>query len=269
MKKKVVIMGASSGIGLALAEALASRGVRIGIAARHTLPMEKLKEKYPEYVEVAEIDIDRPDATGRLSRLIEALGGMDIYVHVAGIGYENLDLDPEREVEIIATNSCGFARMTCAAYRYFRACGIRGQIAAITSVAGTNGMGRLSAYSSSKAFAQTYLTALEQLAHAERAHITFTDIRPGWIRTPLLLPETHYPLEMKLEYALPLIIKAIARKQRVAYIDSRWGALARAWKRIPDRLWVRMNTRISVPDAPLPTRAEIYNATEQTSGGTD
>lgn len=245
-------MGASSGIGLHVAEALASRGVRIGIAARHTAPMEELQKKYPEYVEYASIDVTHKDAPAKLLKLIEATGGMDIYFHVAGIGYENLTLDPEREVEIIKTNAGGFARMVCAAYRYFRDNHIKGQIAGITSVAGTNGIGKLSAYSSSKKCAQTYLVAIEQLAHAEGADITLTDIRPGWINTPLLTPGVKYPMEMSLEYAVPLIIKAIVRKKRVAYIDWRWALYASLWKQVPDRLWVMMNPTISTPDAPYP-----------------
>ena len=179
---------------------------------------------------------------------------------MAGIGYENLTLDPEREVRIIQTNAGGFARMTCAAYRYFREKGIKGQIAAVTSVAGTNGIGRLSAYSASKKCAQTYLVALEQLANAENAGIAFTDIRPGWIRTPLLLPGTEYPMEMTLEHALPQIIRAIVKRRRVAYIDLRWGLLAAAWKMIPDCLWVKAKIKVSEPDLPLPDRAAIYDS---------
>ena len=261
--KNIVIMGASSGIGLALAKTLASRGVRVGLAARRTDTLADLKESYPPFVEFEKIDITDNSAPGKLEKLIERLGGMDIYIHVAGIGYENLMLDPQREAEIISTNAAAFARMTSAAYRYFRASGRTGHIAAITSVAGTNGIGRLSAYSASKKCAQTYLVALEQLSNAENAGITFTDIRPGWIRTPLLLPATRYPMEMDLEYALPLILKAIVRRKRVAYIDSRWGALSSAWKRIPDSLWVKMKFKISHPDIPLPSRADLCNAIRQ------
>lgn len=258
--KRVVIMGASSGIGLAVAKAFASRGVRVGLAARRTETLKDLKNTYPDFVEYASIDVTKPEAVGQLRELVERLCGMDIYFHVAGIGYENLTLDPEREVRIIQTNAGGFARMTCAAYRYFREKGIKGQIAAVTSVAGTNGIGRLSAYSASKKCAQTYLVALEQLANAENAGIAFTDIRPGWIRTPLLLPGTEYPMEMTLEHALPQIIRAIVKRRRVAYIDLRWGLLAAAWKMIPDCLWVKAKIKVSEPDLPLPDRAAIYDS---------
>lgn len=246
-------MGASSGIGLAVAEAFASRGVKVGLAARKTEKLDALKDKYPDNVEVESIDVNRPGAPEKLGKLVEKLGGMDIYFHVAGIGYENLTLDPQREVDIIETNAAGFARMTCTAYRYFRSNGIKGQIAAVTSVAGTNGIGRLSAYSASKKCAQTYLVALEQLANAEKSGITFTDIRPGWIRTPLLFDDRSYPMEMSLDYVVPKIIKAIVRKERVAVIDWRFNILVGLWRCIPNCLWTKVNIPISTPDAPLPT----------------
>lgn len=254
--KKVVIMGASSGIGYAVAEALASRGVKVGVAARHTESLEALKEKYPDFVEYMSIDVTVPDAKERLATLIGMLGGMDIYFHVAGIGYENLYLDPEREVEIVNTNAAGFARMICTAYRYFRDHKKQGQIAAITSVAGTKGIGRLSAYSSTKKFDQWYLDALEQLSHAEGADIRFTDIRPGWVRTPLVPADRKFPMEMTLEEVVPLIIKAIVKRERVAVIDWRWNLYVGAWRNIPNAIWTKMKITISDPDSKLPSQAE-------------
>ncbi len=240
-------MGASSGIGLAVAEALASRGVKTGLAARHTSALRALKEKYPDSVEYESIDINHNDAPKKLEELIDKLGGMDIYFHVAGIGYSNPTLDPHREAEVVATNAAGFARMTSAAFGYFRDNARKGQIVALTSVAGTNGIGDMAAYSASKKCAQTYLVALEQLANKENVDITFTDIRPGWIRTPLLDDDKKYPMEMTLEYVVPQIIRAIVKHPRVAYIDARWGALCAAWKAIPDAIWTKMNLSYAEP----------------------
>ena len=80
--KKVIIMGASSGIGLHCAEALASRGVKVGVAARHTAPLEALKERYPDFVEYMSIDVTKTDAVRRLEDLISLTGGMDIYPYL-------------------------------------------------------------------------------------------------------------------------------------------------------------------------------------------
>lgn len=251
--KRIVIMGASSGIGLAVAEALASRGVKTGLAARHTSSLRALKEKYPDCVEYESIDVNHNDGPKKLMELIDRLGGMDIYFHVAGIGYSNPTLDPHREAEVVATNAAGFARMVSASYGYFRNTARKGQIVALTSVAGTNGIGDMAAYSASKKCAQTYLVALDQLAHKEKVDITFTDIRPGWIRTPLLDPNKKYPMEMTLEYVVPQIIRAIVKHPRVTYVDARWGAVCAAWRAIPDAIWSRMDiSKNSSPKQPAP-----------------
>lgn len=237
--KRIVIAGASSGIGYAVAEAFASRGVRVGVCARRTEKLNELKKAYPDMVEVARIDIDTKPAVKELEQLIERLGGMDIYFHVAGIGYSNPTLDPEEEVRILKTNVCGFARMVSAAYNYFAAHG-GGQIAALTSVAGTKGIGTMSAYSAGKAFDQAYLEALGQLSRENNQNIVVTDIRPGWVRTPLLKDDKKYPMEMQLKEVVPQIIKAIVRKKRVAVIDWRWNLLVGLWQHIPHSLWVRI-----------------------------
>lgn len=256
-------MGASSGIGLELAEMLASRGVRIGIAARHTEILRELKSKYPECVEYMSIDITHRDAPLRLNELITKTGGMDIYVHISGILDENSTLDPQREVEVVNTNACGFARMLSAAYSYFRDNGLPGQIAAVTSVAGTKGMGRMAAYSASKAFDSSYITALEQLARSENVDVTFTDIRPGWVRTPLLNDDDHYIMEMEVENVARHILKAIVKGRRVAVIDWRWRLLTSAWRLIPDALWVRMDIPLSTQQnkASLPSDTESNTET--------
>lgn len=238
--KKILIMGASSGIGLRVAEEFAKRGVSVGLAARHTEKFRQLKEKYPDMVVYESIDITHNDAPKKMNELIEKMGGMDIYFHVSGIGYENLELDPAREFQVIQTNLAGFARMLSAAYDYFRDNKRPGRIAAVTSVAGTNGIGKMAAYSASKKGAQTYMTALEQLANNEKVDIKFTDIRPGWIRTPLLMQDKEYPLEMDLDYAVPLIIKAIVRHPRVVVIDWRWDVIVGLWRTIPNSLWIKM-----------------------------
>ncbi|MDE5773504.1 MAG: SDR family NAD(P)-dependent oxidoreductase [Muribaculaceae bacterium] len=239
--KRIIIMGASSGIGLELAEMLASRGVRVGLAARHTERLHALKGKYPETVEYMSIDITHRDAPARLHELIDKTGGMDIYIHVSGVLRDNTDLDPQTEVDVVNTNAAGFARMLSAAYGYFRDHGRKGHIVAVSSVAGTKGIGRLAAYSASKAFDTSYMVALEQLANSEDVDVRFTEILPGWVRTPLLDSESSYPMEMDVEYVAYMILKAIASKRRRAVIDWRWRALRSLWRLLPERLWVRMD----------------------------
>lgn len=243
--RKIIIMGASSGIGLELAEMLASRGVRVGLAARHTERLHTLKGKYPEVVEYMSIDITHRDAPHKLEELISKLGGMDIYIHVSGVLRNNTDLNPQTEVDVVNTNAVGFARMLSAAYSYFRDNHQPGHIVAVSSVAGTKGIGRLAAYSASKAFDSSYMVALEQLANSEDVDVRLTEILPGWVRTPLLDNDSKYPMEMDVEYVAYRILKAIAEGKRRAVIDWRWRALRSLWRLLPERLWVRMDVALT------------------------
>ena len=248
--KRIVIVGATSGIGLAVAEKLVQKGERIGVAGRNDDVMRALQRKYPGLVVWSHIDVTSEEAPAHLHDLIRRLGGMDTYFHVAGVGYENDNLHPDRETRTLMTNVVGFARMVDTAFRYFRdECGGVGCIAAITSVAGTKGIGTLAAYSASKRFQSTYMQALEQLSRMSGLHIRFTDIRPGWVRTPLLDGNRSYPMCMTVDEVVPKVIRAIGRR-RVSVVDWRWNILVGLWRLIPDALWVRMPVKAYLPSTP-------------------
>ena len=87
--KRIVIMGATSGIGLAVAERLLADGCRLGIAGRNAESLRQLEQRWPGQVVYSEIDITEDKAVGRLEDLISRLGGMDTYFHISGVGYEN------------------------------------------------------------------------------------------------------------------------------------------------------------------------------------
>lgn len=243
--KRIVIMGATSGIGLHLAEALAATGWMVGIAGRKQLKLEELTTRYPTFIKAEEIDVTKDNAPQKLLSLINKLGGMDVYFHSAGIGYENPMLNSKEEIATVETNAVGFVRMVDTAFNYFRDRKIRGQIAVISSVAGTKGIGDLASYSATKKFQQTYIQALEQLSHKQKLGLSFTDIRPGWIRTPLLDSSREYPMTMRITEAVPLVIKAVKNKTRIAVIDWRWAVAVFFWQLIPGCLWVRIPMNVS------------------------
>lgn len=241
--KRIVIIGASSGLGERIALDFARYGYRVGIAARRESRLKAIKEQYPDRIEYLPIDVTDQDAVKRFNLLIERLGGMDTLLFASGTGFQDTELIDSKITNTLEVNVVGFARILAAAYRYFRATANNtpGQIAAITSVAGTRGLGLAASYSSSKRFQQQFIDSLEQLAYNQGVNVQFTDIRPGFIRTPLLDEDKDYPLIMSIDHAAPLIEHAILTRRRKAYIDSKWLIVNTLWRMIPQALWKRIN----------------------------
>lgn len=237
--KRVVVIGASSGIGMEVAKLLLDQGCRLGIAARREERLQALKQMAPNRVEVAMIDVTTEDATLRLRSLIDRLGGMDLFFYASGIGKQNRELAPEIELDTVNTNGLGFTRMIGEAYRFFAKQG-EGHIAAITSIAGTKGLGPAPSYSATKAMQNVYLQALEQQANALNLKIRFTDIRPGFVNTDLLKGDFHYPMMLKPENVARSIVYAINGKRHVKVIDGRYAVITALWRRLPRCLWRRL-----------------------------
>lgn len=228
-------------MGRRVAADFARLGWRVGVAARREEELKKLKESFPDRIEYATIDVTADDAVERFYNLIETLGGMDYMLYAAGCGWRNPELDDAFDRRTLEVNVLGFTRMVNAAYKYFKdtANVSRGHIAAITSVAGTKGIGISATYSASKRYQWTYLQAIDQLAHQQHVNVAITDIRPGFVDTPLI--EGHnYPMEMSLDYVAPRLEKALMRSKRVAVIDSRWAVVTALWRLVPDRFWRRI-----------------------------
>lgn len=242
-QRNIVIIGASSGLGLALARLYCQSGCRVGAAARSGQKLRALAAEFPGQVVTAAIDVDSPQGPDLLEQLIGQLGGMDVYVHVAGIGYDNPRSLPQREADIVNTDCTGFARMVYAAFMHFARGGRGGQVAAVSSVAGTKGIAGMEAYSASKAFDQRYLQALRQRSVTERLGITVTDLRPGWTRTPLLHNGKRYALEMEPDTVVRAMKRAIDRRRNIATINRRWALLCALWRFLPDVLWRHLPTR--------------------------
>lgn len=242
MTKTAIIVGASSGLGHDVALLLLQRGWRVGLAARRIEPLQQLCQQWPGQAVALSIDVTSDDGAERLEQLIGKAGGMDLYVHTAGIGYQNMGLEPGKELRTAQTNGVGFIRMVGAAYRHMATHG-GGHIAVISSIAGTKGLGAAPAYSATKALQATYIQALEQQAHMRRLPITFTDIRPGFVSTPLLADGHSYPMLLQPGQAARLIVRAIEQKKHVAVIDWRYRLLTAAWRRVPRCLWRKMSIK--------------------------
>lgn len=240
MSKRAIVIGATSGIGLEVAKTLAAEGWQVGIAGRRLERLMEIADATPNIVAYKQIDVTQEDAPRLLHELIDQLGGMDLYFHSSGIGWQNTSLDVEKELRTVETNGLGFTRMVTAAFHYLAKKG--GRIACITSIAGTKGLGAAPAYSATKRFQSHYLECLSQQARMRHLPVRITDIRPGFVSTDLIAGSS-YPLQLSATAVARHIVCAINQGKDVAIIDWRYRLLVSLWRLIPRWLWVRMKIR--------------------------
>ena len=219
-----------------VAKLFLAEGCMLGVAARREDRLQAIKQLAPDRVVTATIDVSADDAPRRLRLLIDELGGMDLFFYSSGIGKQNRMLTPDIELDTVNTNGMGFTRMIGEAYRFFAEHG-EGHIAAITSIAGTKGLGPAPSYSATKAMQNVYLQALEQQAHARGLKIRFTDIRPGFVNTDLLKGDFRYPMMLKPDKVARQIVRAVNNNRHVKVIDWRYAILTALWRRLPRCMW--------------------------------
>ena len=241
---KAIIIGATSGIGRAVAIRLLEKGWTVGISGRRSDALEDIASRYKRAVP-QQMDITTPDAVTTLDSLLELVGPPDLFLHVSGVGYQNPALDEDRELLMVRTNCEGMVRIVTHFINYVKSSGEysnerKAQIGVVTSVAGTAGLGVAPAYSATKKMQSTYLSALSQLVRMERLPVCLSDIRPGFVATDFLNPEKKYPMMITVDDAATHILKGLERKKRVIIFDWKYKCLTFIWKLIPRPIWERM-----------------------------
>ena len=147
--------------------------------------MAEVAEGHPEVYCLKADVTDVGQIAMLLAALASEMGGLDLLVLCSGVGRMNPDLDYGLELPTVDTNVRGWTAVADWAFFVFYATGIW-HLAAISSVAGIRGLAPAPAYSASKAYQIHYLEALRQRARIFRKKVCVTDVRPGFVRTPLL-----------------------------------------------------------------------------------
>lgn len=230
--KKIIVVGATSGIGRELALQLAAKNYLVGVTGRRMDKLESLQAEWPGNIIISAFDnTDTTEAIKKLEDLAAQLGELDVIILSSGIGTINLDLEFEIEKQIIDLNVTGFTAIADWAFTFFTN-QKHGQLAAISSIAGLRGNHESPAYFSSKAYQINYLEGLRQKAKKTNAPIYITDIRPGFVTTDLIVSHMRFWVST-VEKASKQIIFAIENRKKVAYITKRWGIAAAALKLMP------------------------------------
>lgn len=220
-----IVVGASSGIGKAIAEQLVAGGWKVGLTSRKLENLAETIARLGEGAAAKAIDLDDPEgARSGLAAFADELGGVDLWVLNAGTGILNRDFAWEPERQTIATNVMGFAAMTDVAVHHCIARG-EGRIVGISSVAKKRGHPFTTSYSGSKAFVSLYLDGVRQYLRRKAPKVSVTEVAPGYIDTPLQQFDEAFWVVSAETAARQIIAAAMARRKH-AYVPKRWALVA-------------------------------------------
>ncbi len=239
----VVITGASSGIGWALAKELAGQGCKVGLLARRLDKLEALAQEIRAaggIAAVAQADVaDRHQAVAGIHSLRSELGPVDLLIANAGLG-QPTPLDPlsfDLVESMFKVNTLGVVYSIEAVLPEMLRRG-QGHLAAISSVGAYKGFPGVSGYCASKAAVSTYMEGL-RIELASRG-IAVTTICPGFIKTAMTDVNTfHMPGLMGADKAARLIVRALARKRKVYNFPLRMTLLIKFASWLPDWMLAR------------------------------
>ena len=194
--------------------------------------MQEIRNEYSENCLVKSFDItDEAKVKQHFDDMVAELGSVDLIIANAGFGKVNKKLVWEVEEGIIRTNVLAIARIYQLAYDLFVNQGY-GHLVGISSVASMRGNRRAPAYAAAKAFQANYLEGLRgNLKHLTKT-IYVTDIRPGFVNTPIGRSRSMFWVA-EVDKAADQILKAITQKKSVAYITKRWQLIAWLMKWLP------------------------------------
>lgn len=237
--RSALITGASSGIGAALAKRLAASGIEVVIAARRADALAELRESIEAAggtARVEVLDVSDPERTeARVLELDEA-HGFELVVANAGIGGSKWSgkLSWADCKSIIDVNVSGAVATLTGAIPGMVARGF-GHLVGVSSVAQYRGLPKSAAYCASKAFLSTFLESLRIDLHG--AGIYVTDVRPGFVETPLTAGKGKLPFLVEVDDAAKTIAKAIARKQGVVVFPPQMAALGHMLEVMPAAIY--------------------------------
>ena len=243
-QKVVLITGASSGIGRALALELGRRGARLGLTARRGEELLRLSEEIGRAGGEAlalPADVRDPSAMNEAAeRVREKWGRVDVLVANAGMSSTTAGtrLNAGEVGDVISINVLGVVNSVAAVLPAMLERGA-GHLVAISSLASYRGMPKSGAYSASKAAVSTLFESLR--VDLRRSNIDVTTIHPGFIRTPMTAGrKKKLPFLLEPEDAACRIIRAVERRARTYAFPWQLASLVRVLKHVPGRLYDRL-----------------------------
>lgn len=242
MSKKVIVVGASSGIGAEIAKELLKSGAYVTLIARREEELHKLVAEIPssKYCIIKHDVSHFAEASKYFADAIKIMEGLDEIYYCAGI-LEKVAIDEfsiEKDIRMLTINTLGaFAWLNTAA-DYFQKKN-SGKIIGISSIAGDRGRVGSPAYNTSKAALNTYLESLRN--RLARKGIQVLTVKPGFIDTDMTKGMKGLFWLISANTAAKIILKAAANGKENIYVPARWALVGLIIRMIPSFIFKKLN----------------------------
>lgn len=242
---KAVVVGASSGIGAAVARKLAQEGYMVALLARRQEQLDEMAEEINYLVGETravfyEHDVtDYAHVTAMFQSVLQELQTIDVLVYNAGVqpAVGIAEYDASKDHAMIDVNLKGAISWLAEAAVLFERMG-RGHLVGISSVAGDRGRVANPGYNASKAGLSAYLEGLRNRLSRKGVHVL--TVKPGYVDTDLLPPNAGPFKAVPPEKVADDVFRAIKRRKQVIYTPWWWRAILLVVQHIPSLLFRRM-----------------------------
>ena len=242
-----IVVGASSGMGEALARRLVKSGTKVALLARRGAEVERIATEINaasggDFAFGWAHDVLEPNSIDAVWDAVETKLGKDVgqVYFTAGImePVEMSEFDTDKDTRHFMVNAVGFVAWANAAAHRFIKKGF-GTICAVSSVAADRGRVGKPAYGASKAGLDHFAEALRN--RLWRRGITVTTIRPGFVETPMTKGLDGMFWVISADQAAEQILRAVRKRKSVAYVPGRWRLVMAAIRNVPSFVFRKLN----------------------------
>jgi short-subunit dehydrogenase len=247
-RRRGIIIGASDGIGAALARRLAREGYTLALLARRPEKLGSICNEINQTFQEQRARVYVHDVTEYekvpqlLRRIVADLGGLDLVVFVAGVNYPPGGLDKynfENDRKMIEVNLLGAMAWLTPVAEMFQSAR-SGQIVGIGSVAGDRGRVGNPGYNTSKAGLATYLEALRN--RLTRYGVNVLTVKPGFVQTAMVkAAQGPTPFIIPTEKAVEDIWSAMKKRKQNIYTPALWRWIMLAIRHTPSFIFRRLS----------------------------
>lgn len=235
----VLIIGATSGIGKALAKLYYEAGHHLILTGRQQILIDELSKDFTLNTKYCLLDVnDTESVRKKLGIMADKDITIDLAILCAGTGEINPELDFDKEYLTIRTNIIGWTCTVDTLLSIFTR-QKKGHLAVITSVGGLRGEPMSPAYSASKAYQINYTEALRKKCLKSGIPINITDIRPGLVQTKMAKGEGLFWV-MPVEKTARQIVNGINKNAKIRVVTHRWRAIHWLLRHLPTWIYDRI-----------------------------